>query len=163
MVSRIHSNLPVLALFTGALMIAGVATPARAAERTYDLTMKTVAQNLEGKKFKVTVTGAMTWDDATGAVTFNVDEDTGVNIQGSGLLGNGKITIGKTSLEAFAGSMEPVFTGTGFFVGKFSKDKSKFKGKFTAVADSFGPAPGGYTFNTGTVKAKLHSTPMGQR
>lgn len=159
---RIRRKLPSLVLVAGTIALAGLAVPTQAAEQTYDITMKTVAQNLEGKKFKVTVTGTMTWDDATGAVTFDVDEDTGVNIQGSGLLGNGKIAIGKTSLEAYAGSMEPVFTGTGFFVGKFNKGKTTFKGKFTAVADSFGPAPGGFTFNTGSVKAKLRSTPVGQ-
>lgn len=138
-----------------ALGLLATAAPTEAAVSTYDLTMNTVAQPLTGAKVKLKVTGTMTWDDVTGEVTFDVDEPGGVNIQGAGLLGNGgKVAIGKVDLQAFAGGLEPVFTGTGFFKGKFTRANTRFNGTFTAVADSFGPAPGGFTYNTGKVSAK---------
>jgi len=150
--TRFALTVPVL---TALIALAAPAAPAQAAVSTYDITMNTVAQPLTGAKVKLTVTGTMTWDDVSGAVTFDVDEPGGVNIQGTGLLGNGgKVAIGQVALQGFAGGMEPVFTGTGFFKGKFTRANSRFSGTFTAVADSFGPAPGGYTYNTGKVTAK---------
>lgn len=138
-----------------ALGLLAFAAPAQAAVSTYDITMNTVAQPLTGAKVTLRVTGTMTWDDVTGAVTFDVNEPGGVNIQGTGLLGNGgKVAIGKVELQAFAGGMDPVFTGTGFFKGKFTRANSRFNGSFTAVADSFGPPPAGYTYNTGKVTAR---------
>lgn len=136
------------------MALATISPPAQAAVSTYDITMRVTAQPLTGRPVKVKVTGTMTWDDVTGAVTFDVTEDTGVNILGSGLLGNGKFAIGKVDLQAFAGSMDPVFTGTGFFKGRFIQKGARFNGTFTAVADSYGEPPAGFTYNTGKVTAR---------
>ena len=129
---------------------------ARATEHVYDLTIAVKAQTLvpDPAKVKVKVTGTMTYNDVTGEVSFEVTEDTGVTLVGEGLLGRSEkfLGIAQTTFDAKMESAT-LYTGSAFFVGKFSKDMKKFSGKFYGIANSFGDAPEGYTFNLGKVKA----------
>ena len=146
-----------------ALAVATGTTAVLAAIHVYDLTINVTAKTLvpEPASVKVAMTGTMTYNDVTGAFAFAAVEDGGVELFGAGLLGVGpKLqAIGKTTFDA-GDRLEPWFTATAFFVGKFGKGFSKFSDKFYAVCDSFGPAPQGYTFNSGTVKAVPRTTPI---
>jgi hypothetical protein len=137
-----------------AAMTAG-ASPAAAEVFTYDLSMKTTAQPLGVPKEKLTITGTMTWDDESGELTFDVSDPRGLRILGAGLLGSsGKLAIGRVTLEAQDSDMEPLFTGAGFFKGKFTKGNSHFSGSFTSVADSLDGDPSGFIYLSGKATAK---------
>lgn len=138
------------------------AAPAQAAQNTYDLSINATALSVEGQKIKLKVTGVMIFDDVTGEVSFTATEPEGVMLRGAGLLSTGKLAIGQTTLQGLAGET-PVFNGTAFFNGKFKKAGDSFSGKFYAVADSFGMAPNGFTFNTGKVSAKRRPLNTGVR
>ena len=123
---------------------------AKAAVTNYAVTIKGTSSTLAGQKFKFTATGTMTWDNVSGSNIFTVSTSAGLVFDGVGTMGNGK--------KAFAA----VQFGTGgtngcaVFSGKFDKTMSKFNGKFYAsVPNRLGPAPSGFVFTTGSMKATL--------
>lgn len=134
-------------------------TPADAAVSTYDLKINVKAETIQGQVIKVKVTGTMTYDDVSGQVTFQVTEDSGVQLTGTGLMGKAKLSIAQTTFDAGDGMGATFYSGTAFFKGKFNRSGSRFTGKFYSVANSFGAAPNGYTFNGGTMTATLRTTP----
>jgi len=115
----------------------------------YNVTLKGTSKTLTGGKFPFTATGTMTWDSVTGQMSFNVTTSVAVNFTGTGILANGpKGCFGLTTLDSGSAEGEAVFSG------KFSKDNTKFSGKFYAGSPNrIGPAPGGFVFTSGTVKA----------
>jgi len=120
-----------------------------AVEVNYDFTLTGVSKTVTGESFNFTATGTMTWDDVSGNLSFQVTTSAGVSFTGEGILAAGsKGSFALTSFDSGFASGEAVFSG------KFSKKNSKFNGKFYAASpDRLGPAPGGFVFTTGTVKA----------
>ena len=141
----------VLIVFAAALISHGQNLEQEKAAVTYDVTMKGLTKSLNGSKFHFTTTGTMTWDETSGNVSFNVVTSSGVAFEGAGIMAAGiRESYAATTFNSASATGQAVFTG------RFSKDKSKFTGKFQAASPNrLGPAPGGFVFTTGTVKALL--------
>ncbi len=123
-----------------------------AADIDYDFTLTGVSKTPPGQSFNFTATGIMRWNDVSGEVGFEVTTSAGVSFSGEGILAAGPAgSFALTSFDSGSASGQAVFSG------KFSKENSKFNGKFYAASpDRLGPAPGGFVFTTGTVKATKH-------
>lgn len=120
-----------------------------AAEIKYDFTLTGVSKTISGQSFNFTATGTMTWNDVSGHLSFEVTTSAGVSFAGEGILAAG--SAGSFALTTFDSGFA---SGEAVFSGKFSKGNSKFSGKFYAASpDRLGPAPGGFVFTSGTVKA----------
>jgi|GEM_PF-2863434 len=134
------------------LVLGWGAAPAEAEPKgqvIYDITLKGTSNTLDGQKFPFTATGSMSWDEATGAVSFTAATSAGVPFTGDGTLARGaKSSYASTSFNCGA------ILGNAIFAGKFSSDKKQFSGKFQAGSPNrLGPAPGGFVFTSGSVKA----------
>ena len=158
---RVSSRLtmPLAAAACGLVSLLGLACPAQAAVHTYDVAMKCNAQHVDGNKSKLSVTGTLTWDDETGAISLDLTEASGLKLSGAGLLGTDKVAIGSTTLKGVDPEEVTVFNGTAFFTGKFSQNNAKFNGKITAVLALTGAGPDGLLNTTGTVKATRRANP----
>jgi hypothetical protein len=134
-----------------AVLVAGPASAITPPGVPYTITLKGSTLTLDGQKFSFTAQGNMWWEESTGAVAFNVVSSAGPTFTGSGTMANGvKGAFATTTFDMDTTS------GTAIFLGKFSKGLTTFSGKFTAGSpDRLGPAPGGFVYTSGSVKAAI--------
>jgi hypothetical protein len=134
-----------------AVLVAGPASAILPPGTQYTIVLKGSTLTLDGQKFAFTATGNMWWEQTSGAVYFNVTSSAGPTFTGTGTMANGvKGAFATTTFDMGTSG------GTAVFLGKFSKDLSTFSGKFTAGSpDRLGPAPGGFVYTSGSVKAEL--------
>jgi hypothetical protein len=136
------------AALTAATLFAPAA--ACAAVLNYNVTVKGTSTTLNGQKFRFTGEGTMTVDDKTGAATFNIALNNGTTIDGAGTAGAGtKNVFANIEIDQTGGA-----EGVGIIAGKLKNAGARFQGKFTVgIPNRLGPAPGGFVYTTGTIKA----------